>query len=826
MLPSRLLACASLAAASLSAQQFQLELPRDVLGQTSLSNLFLPAAADLNGDGKTDLLFSDNNHTPEIPRLFLNQGSHFVAELLGAPPVNWGAATLFDIDNDGDIDIYESGGPRLLRNEGTGNFVDVTATHFPIPAPTFGQAEATDIDGDGDLDLLLPFGRIIRNDGQGVFDDVTATNMITSGFAIEERLAVADFDGDGDQDFVIMSGLHRNDGHGVFTIDPNANASHLYGEMPTACDVDMDGDIDVLLSSGRDLRNDGTGNFIEAPNFLPPAPPNQTPPWTIEGFADVNGDGAIDVLLSPYSPSPNTPHPAWAANDGQGTFLFAQAQELPTQHTIWHNLSAADVDDDGDNDLISINRNASVSSPAAVLYNDGSGTFYNATHLGSLNAVRTYGRFVTDFDNDGDDDIVAGAVLQRNDGTGNLTNEPFPYGMYAVAFADFNDDGVLDALGGDSVWIGQGGMNFVQGPDLLPSSESIRDEVVTDLDGDGDLDLVVLSGSYGQQVATLRIFHNDGSGTFSETGGAAWGLDIPAPRTVASADFNSDGHPDLLFASYDPWGGFQQALYMFTGSASGQFSEQPVPIHWWHAREFHITDLEGDGDLDFVLESAGYPILYTNDGSGVFVSEQLDDLAGTVLRTDDVDLDGDQDLWSSGSGWPILFVNDGTNHFEAAPSRVASEQPAYYHSLAEFVTVDLDRDGDRDVIAAAVTSGGGDQFYVPLWNHVRQLRAPHLTTIGGTLDLFLSAIEAPTTPLAAVGVSGAKAQVQTPFGTLGIDLTSAILTTATLGPGTTQHSLTIPNDPALQGLELHAQAMLLAGTDLVLTGTVSSLIVP
>lgn len=836
MLPSRLLACASLVAASLAtasltttslrAQQFQLQLPRDVLGQTSLSNLHRPAAADLNGDGTIDLLFSDDPNTTGIDRLHLNQGSHFVATSLGVPPGPWGDSTLFDIDGDGDVDIFDAGGPRLLRNEGSGTFVDISATHLPPPAPTFGGAEAADIDGDGDLDLLMPFGLVLQNDGQGSFSDVTATNMVTNGFAIGERMAVADFDGDGDVDFVIMSGLHRNDGHGVFTLDPNANATHLYGEQPTACDVDMDGDIDVLLSSGRDLRNDGTGIFTEAANFLPAAPPNQSPPWSIDGFADLDGDGAVDILLVPYSTA-SAPGPSWARNDGQGTFLFGQAQLLPVARNFWHRTFATDLDGDGDNDLVAADSGGSVPQPAAVLYNDGTGNFHNATQLGGLRTPRTFGRLVVDFDDDGDDDIVGATFLQRNDGKGNLTIESLPYGMVCTLVADFNDDGLQDALGYDSIWFAQGGTNFVEGAELLPNGERARDAAATDLDSDGDLDLVVLSGAYGQQISTLRVLYNDGSGIFTETAPASLGLDLPAPRTVAAADFDGDGHPDLVFGNYDQWAGlFQQTLYVFNGSGSGQFSEQTVTQYWWQPRDLHIADIDGDGDLDFCTESSNYPVLYTNDGTGAFSSQQLDDLAGAFLAADDADLDGDLDLWSNGIGWPTLYVNDGNNAFTEEPSRVASGPAPTLHSIAEYVVIDLDRDGDRDVLAVGATSGGTQQYYVPLWNHVQHLRAPHLTTIGGELELFLSAIEAPTTPLAAVGVSATKVDVPTPFGTLGIDLTGAILTTATLGAGTTVHSLPVPNDPVLQGLELHAQALLLTGAELRLTGTVTSVIVP
>lgn len=821
----KLLACATLLAAPLAAQQFQTELARDVLRQKPIHNRHSAVAGDLNGDGLIDLVFGRdiNGFNEEV--LFLNQGQYFTKTSLGVLPGSSGRATLADIDGDGDLDIIEGhGGLRLLENDGNGAMTDISATHLPGFVSAFGRAAANDIDSDGDLDIILPVGKILTNDGNGVFTDVTATQLISTGFSISLEPTMADFDGDGDDDLVLMTGLHRNDGNGVFTLSPNANVSHNYGEQPTAFDADMDGDIDMLTRSGRFFANDGNGIFTELANVLPGAEPGQPVPWVVGGYGDLNGDGAWDLLITPYS-SVFGDVPSWVANDGTGGFPIGQAQPLPCEHRRLHDTLVTDLDSDGDNDLIITDGQALTPSPAEVLFNNGSGNFFNATQLGGLRTPRTYGRIVVDIDSDGDEDVIAGTIVHLNDGKGGLTQANLPYGMSAIAVADFNGDGLADTVGSNSLWFAQGSLNFMQSALIVAANERIIEAVATDLDSDGDQDLLIIAGAYATP-ATLRVLTNVGFGTFTQGNLASMGLSMPNPSAIAVGDFTGDGIEDLAFGFYGTFIFGGNPMRLFENDGAGQFQQLPMPISQWAVSNLHVADFEGDGDLDIVTDSPNLPILHLNNGNGQFSVQTLSQMGGHVLRPDDVDFDGDVDLWTNGIGWPELYINDGSNTFTLDPSRVDPDQA--HDSAPEFVLIDLDRDGDKDVLTVAETFYTQIQYHVPMWNHVQQLRAPNLSTIGGTLDLIVSAIEATPAPtITFIGVSTQPAQIPVPeLGLLGIHLPTAFVFAAGMSTDTVEHNLPIPNDTNLLGLDLHAQALLATPTTTRLTNTATTTITP
>src|SRR5262249_39069862 len=151
---------------------------------------------------------------------------------------------------------------RLYRNDGNGDFTDVTAASLPSSAASSSAAALVDVDGDGDLDLLLAGqpNRLLLNNGAGVFTDVTATNLPSfSGTNSTSSIAFADVDGDADQDLCVGSigvlgppvRLFRNNGAGVFTDVTAASLPAITGIGSTAvafADVDRDGAPDLLVA--------------------------------------------------------------------------------------------------------------------------------------------------------------------------------------------------------------------------------------------------------------------------------------------------------------------------------------------------------------------------------------------------------------------------------------------------------------------------------------------------------------------------------------------------------------------------------------------------
>lgn len=198
--------------------------------------------------------------------------------------------TVFDYDNDGDIDIFQANDHQLnfmFRND-NGTFKEV-GVEIGVAANSQGKGSGSmhgsvgDVDGDGLLDILvvdLEYGALYRNLGNGFFEDITESSGVSGPLAGKGAWAAAflDFDNDGDQDIVSANGtaeelilqypiLLENDGKGHFT-DAGKKYSPYFatkrsGRGLAVSDYDNDGDMDIIIShvdlkaTATLLRNDG-----------------------------------------------------------------------------------------------------------------------------------------------------------------------------------------------------------------------------------------------------------------------------------------------------------------------------------------------------------------------------------------------------------------------------------------------------------------------------------------------------------------------------------------------------------------------------------------
>jgi hypothetical protein len=130
---------------------------------------------------------------------------------------------------------------------------------------------------------------------------------------------------------------------------------------------------------------------------------------------------------------------------------------------------------------------------------------------------------------------------------------------------------------------------------VLP--EPIAAGALLDADGDGDLDMVAVSN-----VGQDRVLLNDGTGHFFDDTLARMPLDHSAGRTVAVADLDLDGKPDLAIAN----SGTVNRLYVNHGAQGFVDATPALPLHPLHTRKLVPLDVDGDGDLDlFVLNDKG-----------------------------------------------------------------------------------------------------------------------------------------------------------------------------------------------------------------------------
>ena len=191
---------APLGALPLAAQQFTLD-----SGAITSGNIWTDGVeiADVDADGDNDILFANGSSYggggSQPQHLFLNDGSGSFTPAhaqLGVANFNAKMVIAEDFDGDGDLDLmYSPEGPypatnqvpRILINDGTGNFTNESATRMPATTMASFCVCAGDVDDDGDLDVVFTNGAtfggqptqalLYLNDGNGFFTDATATNM-------------------------------------------------------------------------------------------------------------------------------------------------------------------------------------------------------------------------------------------------------------------------------------------------------------------------------------------------------------------------------------------------------------------------------------------------------------------------------------------------------------------------------------------------------------------------------------------------------------------------------------------------------------------------
>ena len=337
----------------------------------------------------------------------------------------------------------------------TNVFSQVQFTPHTITTNAIGawSVYAIDVDGDGDMDVLSTAVNDndkalswYENDGN---ENFTQHTIATTALAAESVYAV-DVDGDGDMDVLSTWGYYiywfENDGNKNFT--PHQIPTYMDETYSVyAADVDGDGDMDVLSASWDEINfpssyeiawyeNDGEENFTRhrIEHFV-------RRPHSVYS-ADVDGDGDMDVL----SASRYDPKIAWYENDGNENFT---RHKITTSAFSCFSVSAVDIDSDGDMDVLS----ASFDNKILWYENDGNENFTQRLVTTNVNASQSV--YAIDVDGDGDMDVLSASVSDdkiawcENDGNENFTlhtittNADFAMSVYAI---DVDGDGDIDVL--------------------------------------------------------------------------------------------------------------------------------------------------------------------------------------------------------------------------------------------------------------------------------------------------------------------------------------------------------------------------------------------
>ncbi len=325
---------------------------------------------------------------------------------------------------------------------------------------------------------------------------------------------------------------------------------------------------------------------------------------------DLDGDGKADVLSVGHEDDTIAWYKNVGMGNGVGGGLFGPQQVITTSAAGAHSVYATDLDDDNDADVLSASH---YDDKIAWYENVGSGNGVNGGSFGPQQVITTAADgaqsvYATNLDGDDDADVLSASnddkiAWYENVGSGNgvnggsfgpqqviTTDADGATSVYATDLDDDDDADVLSASWNDDkiAWyenVGAG--NGVNGGSFGPQqvittdAETATSVYATDLDGDGDAD--VLSASHFDDK--IAWYENVGSGNGANGGSfgpqqVIWGSAVGA-RSVYATDLDGDSRPDVLSASYsdDTIAWYKNLIWPFPPSLGTPGTGPTGPCH-------------------------------------------------------------------------------------------------------------------------------------------------------------------------------------------------------------------------------------------------------
>ncbi|HEY6947042.1 MAG TPA: choice-of-anchor D domain-containing protein [Candidatus Acidoferrum sp.] len=542
-------------------------------------------AADFNKDGHLDVAVSEINGSNVVVIISNGNGTFQAPRTNALPAQGWGLA-VGDLNGDGIPDLVattpSNGGVTVFLGKGDGNFTPVNnpvsgtlpTANAAVPGGGCTAIAVGDFNKDGKLDIAAGLSgvntaalvAVLAGNGDGTF----APERLFGVADTPQSIAVGDFNGDGNLDWIASTGQINSANQGSVTV-----------------------------ALGR-----GDGTFLATESYVG----GQGPSWAAE--ADFNKDGKLDVVV-PNQPSQNI---SIFLGKGDGTLQPATNIAFPALNPSF--VVTGDFNNDGNPDFVVFSNWCPnfVNAPVFAYLGKGDGTFRSpvSSNISGLSSCGSLSVMVAgDFNGDGKLDIgmlltnnsgpLIAVMLGNGDGTFQApVTTPAPGGRATwMSVGDLNKDGKLDAVVVQymsnelQVFLGNGDGSF-QAPTTLATGRLPGSSVLADFNGDGNLDIFVEN----QQDLNAEIFLGNGNGTFNSPSI----VNITPTNSPASikvvGDFNLDGHLDVLFGHNDNRG---TGISLLLGNGDGTFQ----PVQNYLVSGFSgvtaVGDFNGDGAPDALL---------------------------------------------------------------------------------------------------------------------------------------------------------------------------------------------------------------------------------
>jgi hypothetical protein len=709
------------------------------------SGAFSVAVADLNGDGKLDLIVTnscdDSNCDGTVGVLLGNGDGTFQPAVNYSSGFDTESVAVADVNGDGKPDLLvanecnsancTNGSVGVLLGNGDGTFQPVIT--YSSGGYDSWSVAVGDINGDGKPDLIATnfcvddncstdgtVGVLLSN-GDGTFQPVVTYD---SGGNRTFSVVLRDVNGDGKPDLLVANncasadctngsvGVLLGKGDGTFQPAVTYDSGGFEAQSVAVGDVNGDGKLDLLVANAICLNvaacgtgsvgvllGNGDGTFQSVVTY------------TSGGFsaaslkvADVNGDGKPDLLVTNTCVSDGafecmTGSVGVLLGNGDGTFQAAVSYD--SSGTSASSVSVADVNRDGKPDLIVANNCGDygnygcAAGSVAVLLNNGHGAFHAASNYGSGGYEADW-EAVADVNGDGKLDLVVA----------NLGTDPD------------NSSGSVAVLLGNGDGTFQAAVNYGSGLD----TESVA---VADVNGDGKPDLLVANecSSANCTNGSVGVLLGNGDGTFQ----AAVNYVLESlPNSVAAADVNGDGKLDLVVVSDD-------AVDVLLGNGDGTFQSPSKNITESGGESVAIGDVNGDSKLDLIVvnhgdgtPNSGSVSVFLGNGDGTFqaaVSYSTGAIYTDAVILGDMNGDGTLDLVVASQftnsaplyGVVGVLLGNGDGSFQAP---INTSTPTPLEGVKQLALADFNGDGKLDLAVGAGTVlllGNGDgTFQTPI----------------------------------------------------------------------------------------------------------------